>query len=64
MTSYDEIIKELKKAGLDAASGDSDESTIIVWDSNKAEIQDALDGLHFKIIGTGYDNGILIAPKE
>ncbi len=63
MTTFDEIINKLKSKGLNPTSGDSDETSVIVWNADKDKVKDALKGLKYTLT-TGYDNGIVIFPKE
>jgi hypothetical protein len=62
MTTYKEIVQKLKSNGIDVSSGDSDESTAIVYGAKQEEIKEALKGLNFTL-HSGYQ-GIVIAPKE
>ena len=62
MTTYQDI---LNKLGINnASSGDSDETTIIVYMSED-EINRKLEGMDYEIYPhTGYAGGTIIVPKE
>ena len=62
MTTVDEIKSKLTNNDIPNYSGDSDDTTVIIYDGNRKEIEDVLKGMKYSI-SIGY-NGFVIIPKE
>ncbi len=65
MTTQKEIKKKLFDNGIRCTDGDSDETTVVVWneDFDKEKIKKALKGMNY-FISDGLGFGPVIVPKK
>ena len=64
MASFNTITDRLLSKNIQSMSGDSDETSLIVW-CNIDKLKEALKGLSYQLLpNAGYDGGHIILPKD